>query len=1286
MNKGDSNSKNIGSGGGSGACTSNWVLLSEEGDPRVYGNTNNSMSDSIIKEYHSEPINTQSNSRTSTTNSTVFSNISTSQPTPNTLLDYQPINNYIHKSNSSVQLHSDYSSQIPSSPPPTTSPSHFQQQQPSTSTTISGSMKFITIDNRSSKVIYVIVSPTPITIPPLQNAPTSSSQGSNLKSSGKFTQETLFSPPSVSSSASSSRSLLALKEIIPTLHNRKINISNMLETFSNISSPPTTPNTKVYVSIFCSQINSNSHNSSTVGYSVLVASKQYEYNTTISVKDSVQSVKNISDQEFNILFHQSSNSSISSSLQSQIDSSSNGISSPLFNRSLDKIPQHSSSTMLNSSRPCDHSDIIVNGAMLAYEHEITELSLDREFLQQYKLQNSIISIYPETQDQLTKNIENYSEYEGIMTEYNSILTQLSVELSNTNITTSSNNNNNNNNNNNSNSIIKYLLNDIVSLLDRILIFNRELDSSLFNRIGNNIKIMFDHLNIIKKDLIQCDGNMSNMTNENTSESQNSNNSNNQNNIAFNGLFVCYNHFILYNDRPSKQVIFRFLYSIVPMSYQPNLITDSFRNYLTLSKSNPIPFGVEWKLTLKTSHFTPIIRYNDILLKNISLCIDHPTFPSQQVYRLSQPIIINDDNHFIQSVYNFFQDLYSLSLRDDRYYLEYLIGNIKFIYSIIPKKNRNLTSIEIEKLMIFIKKNSIFLKEVIPKFIKNLYFDPYFYYFWNNDLLHLLINNKEGTNSNHELLLLLNNNESSFLISFDERSFYIHYNSKPISSPKINSSSNNLNNNNNSNSLQFNIKSENFETLQTLINFINSKDFQTVILSTSISKDLNTMTVQSLKEMLQRFSLVGGANQNLNSSMSSLPSLSTSLTASVFGSSSSNIKPPYATPTSQATKLLCGSCLSRFKLILEEFDQEETNESIIYKDYIESYEQHRQDIQNASTGYQQDLQDEILEMDKELQDLEQEELQLIQEYIQIEKQLKENFNTREELEKIYNGIKEEERLHYDNVNVYYQRYFALQTEKDQWDSYWQSVQSEFDRVSKIDIYRTTFDITFERFGASDQYIGCINDLKLGILSNSNTPSTSSSIMTTSTSVSNNNNISASTTENKIDWEELNNALGETVLLLYFLAKHLDFEFSYKLIPMGNKSLIELVNSSDAMSGSISGSTANPSNKTTYPLYGSEAVRFSASFLWFTTSSDSKFDNGMEALLTCVNELCVETQLHFGYIIQKDKIGDANRMCSIRTAGNSEHNWSNALKFMLENLKRILDNLQNLRNNNNNKRKK
>jgi len=262
------------------------------------------------------------------------------------------------------------------------------------------------------------------------------------------------------------------------------------------------------------------------------------------------------------------------------------------------------------------------------------------------------------------------------------------------------------------------------------------------------------------------------------------------------------------------------------------------------------------------------------------------------------------------------------------------------------------------------------------------------------------------------------------------------------------------------------------------------------------------------------------------------------------------------------------------------------------------------------------------------------MELIQEYYELKKQSLQDLNIKLKLEDILREIKLEEKSHYDIVNNYYEKYFDLKTEKEILDQQLSTLSNQIERVSQLDANRISFQISFQSVQDGSNFMPTINNFRLGTLPNL-----------------------------KVDWDEINSAWGETVLLLYVLASQLECNFTlYKLIPMGSKSMIQ-----------------SKSDKISYTLYGSDNIQFSRSFLWFG-SSDPRFDNGMEAFLTCVNDVCNYAlqyhQINFNYRINKDKIGDLNRFHSIKIAGNNEVNWTMALRFMLSNLRLLLENLDNI----------
>jgi beclin 1 len=114
------------------------------------------------------------------------------------------------------------------------------------------------------------------------------------------------------------------------------------------------------------------------------------------------------------------------------------------------------------------------------------------------------------------------------------------------------------------------------------------------------------------------------------------------------------------------------------------------------------------------------------------------------------------------------------------------------------------------------------------------------------------------------------------------------------------------------------------------------------------------------------------------------------------------------------------------------------------------------------------------------------------------------------------------------------------------------------------------------------------------------------------------------EEAVEWDEINAAWGQCVLLLHILAKKLGFTFSkYRPIPMGARPYIQLkVEHEHHQQYPPHHHSVLPA--VTYPLYGSPAVTFSRSAyfyeFWGTTNSTSNFDLGMEGFLFCVSELC------------------------------------------------------------------
>lgn len=152
---------------------------------------------------------------------------------------------------------------------------------------------------------------------------------------------------------------------------------------------------------------------------------------------------------------------------------------------------------------------------------------------------------------------------------------------------------------------------------------------------------------------------------------------------------------------------------------------------------------------------------------------------------------------------------------------------------------------------------------------------------------------------------------------------------------------------------------------------------------------------------------------------------------------------------------------------------------------------------------------------------------------------------------------------------------------------EALLDELTPLNQLNIYLDTFVIGITQHG-----LGTINNLRLG-----------------------------TKPDEVVEWDEINAAWGQTVLLLYMLAKKLNLTFSkFRLIPMGARPSIQQKDQQPPLIPSQS------QLQTTFPLHGSAILfgRPSPYFYDFWGSSNNNintsFDLGMEAFLLCVSELC------------------------------------------------------------------
>ncbi|KAF9464935.1 APG6-domain-containing protein [Collybia nuda] len=134
---------------------------------------------------------------------------------------------------------------------------------------------------------------------------------------------------------------------------------------------------------------------------------------------------------------------------------------------------------------------------------------------------------------------------------------------------------------------------------------------------------------------------------------------------------------------------------------------------------------------------------------------------------------------------------------------------------------------------------------------------------------------------------------------------------------------------------------------------------------------------------------------------------------------------------------------------------------------------------------------------------------------------------------------------------------------------------------------------------------------------------------------------------VEWAEINAAWGQTLLLLYTIARKLDYTFeNYRLVPMGSFSRIE----------------KTTGDKTAYELYGSGDLHLGRLL------HNRRFDIAMVAFLDCLKHLIdhaksQDPNIDFPHQISKDRIGDV----SVKLQFNQEETWTRSLRHVLLALK-------------------
>nr|AWV66716.1 beclin1 [Brachionus calyciflorus] len=266
-------------------------------------------------------------------------------------------------------------------------------------------------------------------------------------------------------------------------------------------------------------------------------------------------------------------------------------------------------------------------------------------------------------------------------------------------------------------------------------------------------------------------------------------------------------------------------------------------------------------------------------------------------------------------------------------------------------------------------------------------------------------------------------------------------------------------------------------------------------------------------------------------------------------------------------------------------------------------------------------EEILQLERELNDLDLEEKDLLSKLDQAEQKEKILIEDKEKyLIEEANLLQQEQGylLEYSNLK---RALVKLEEKQESLDNQLKNTRFHFNRLRSIHVLNATFHIWHSG------PFGTINYFRLGCMPNI-----------------------------KVEWEEINAALGQALLLLYCLAKKIKLEFKrFRLVPYGSFSYLEVIE--------------NCPNYKMGEVYNIYELRTTNYFL----NLDKKFDKGLIAFLDCLKQLedkikSMDSNFSMPYKINGDKLEDKNSSgYSVKFKFNSYEEWTKALKFMLTNLK-------------------
>jgi len=310
----------------------------------------------------------------------------------------------------------------------------------------------------------------------------------------------------------------------------------------------------------------------------------------------------------------------------------------------------------------------------------------------------------------------------------------------------------------------------------------------------------------------------------------------------------------------------------------------------------------------------------------------------------------------------------------------------------------------------------------------------------------------------------------------------------------------------------------------------------------------------------------------------------------------------ATNSTEVDHPLCSECIIVMSKHLETMVEVSHQENNAYRAFLLKLQDH--EITSPTDS----------ELDQEIQQFEQEEKDLREKFILLEQERQQVKREMEMLNLEDKKIELIEERYWQQFSGIQQDCEQLVEDRDALKKKIENGEQQLQRLKETNVYNDIFHIWH------DGHFGTINNFRLGRL-----PS------------------------RQVDWNEINAAWGQAALLLYTMAKKLDYQFTtYRLVPMGSCSKVERID-----------------DNTTYELYGSNDISLGRLF-W-----NRRFDTAMVAFLKCLKELgdyaeTTDKNFHLPYRMDKEKIGEV----SIKIQFNPDETWTKALKYMLTNLKWLL----------------